>query len=91
MDTNSPFKEPVRHFQFTENGITNEIVASRRAQSTRQKKTNSSSSPLAQNGKKTALKRMSLSTRFASVLPNIDREVVFQNRRKINHINPAIK
>ena len=30
---NSPFKEPVRHFQFTEDGITNEINEARRVSS----------------------------------------------------------
>jgi type III restriction enzyme len=27
---NSPFEEPTRHFRFTDDGITNEIVPSRR-------------------------------------------------------------
>ncbi len=30
---NAPFNEPERHFQFTEDGITNEIVESRRVSS----------------------------------------------------------
>ncbi len=61
---NSPYKEPKRHFKFTEEGITNEIIEERRISSyfipIAKPKKKANNFLLIQNGQKTESKKTSL-------------------------------
>ena len=68
---NSPFDEPTRHFRFTDEGITNEIVDGRRTSSyfvpiAKPKKKGASSFNSTRSGPRTASKKTSSSTTSAA-------------------------
>ena len=72
---NSPFGEPKRHFNFTEDGITDEIVEERRISQyfvpiPRAKKKAPSSFSLERNGPQTGSKKTRISIEFARAWRN---------------------